>query len=135
VQDLLGGNLSFAMASVLVAKAQVEKGAMRAYAVNGDERLALMPTVPTFKELGYTDPVLNMRPWFAAYAPAGTPKPVVEKINALLRSALQAPDVAKNLSEKGFIPIASSTAEHQRELSVQIQIFTKVMRDIGIQAD
>ena len=62
VQDLLGGNLSFAMASVLVAKAQTDKGAMKAYAVNGDRRLALMPTVPTFKELGYTDPVLNMRP-------------------------------------------------------------------------
>ena len=135
VQDLLGGNLSFAMASVLVAKAQVEKGVMRAYAVNGDERLALMPSVPTFKELGYTDPVLTMRPWFAAYAPAGTPKPVVEKINGLLRSALRAPDVAKSLSEKGFNPIGSSPAEHQRELNVQIQTFTKVMREIGIQPD
>lgn len=135
VQDLLGGNLSSAMASVLVAKAQTEKGAMRAYAVNGDKRLALMPTVPTFKELGYTDPVLNMRPWFAAYAPAGTPKPVVDKLNALLRNALREPDVAKSLSDKGFEPIGSSAAEHQKELNVQIQTFTKVMRDVGIRPE
>ena len=135
VQDLLGGNLSFAMASVLVAKAQTDKGAMKAYAVNGDRRLALMPTVPTFKELGYTDPVLNMRPWFAAYAPAGTPKAVVERINTLLRDALRDPSVASSLSDKGFEPIGSSPAEHQRELARQIQTFTKVMHDIGIRPE
>lgn len=135
LQDLLGGNVTAAMASVLVAKAQTEKGSLKAYAVNGDKRLALMPAVPTFKELGYNDPVLNLRPWFAAYAPAGTPKAVTESLNTLLRAALSDPGVSKALSDKGFEPIGSSTAEHQRELAVQIQAFTQVMRDVGIRPE
>lgn len=135
LQDLLGNNLNSAMASVLVAKAQTEKGSLKAYAVNGEKRLALMPNVPTFKELGYNDPVLNLRPWFAAYAPAGTPKPVAERLNSLLRNALNEPGVFKALSEKGFEPIGSGTAEHQKELAVQIQAFTQVMRDVGIKPE
>lgn len=135
LQDLLGGNLTGAMASVLVAKAQTEKGSLKAYAVNGDKRLTLMPTVPTFKELGYTDPVLNLRPWFAAYAPAGTPKAITERLNTLLRAALNDPVVFKALSDKGFEPIGSSTAEHQKELGIQIQAFTHVMRDVGIKPE
>lgn len=135
LQDLLGGNVTAAMASVLVAKAQTEKGSLKAYAVNGDKRLALMPAVPTFKELGYSDPVLNLRPWFAAYAPAGTPKAVTESLNTLLRAALSDPGVSKALSDKGFEPIGSSTAEHQRELAIQIQAFTQVMRDVGIRPE
>jgi tripartite-type tricarboxylate transporter receptor subunit TctC len=135
VQDLLGGNITIAMASVLVAKAQTEKGAMKAYAVNGDKRLALMPDVPTFKELGYTDPVLMLRPWFAAYLPAGTPKPIVDKFNALLRDAINDPVISRSFSDKGFDPIGSTIAEHQSELQQQIQTFTRVMREIGIQQE
>ena len=132
VQDLLGGNITMALASVLAAKAQVEKKTMKAYAVNGERRQALMPDVPTFKELGYTDPVLLMRPWFAAYAPAGTPRPVVDKLNSLFQLALADPGLTKNLSGMGFDPIGSSVAEHEKQLRDDIQTFTKVMRDIGI---
>lgn len=133
LQDLLGGSLTSGMASVLVAKGYVAKGQMKVYAVNGAQRNPLMPEVPTFRELGYTDPVLTMLSWFGAYAPAKTPGAVADRLNGLIRETLANADVAKSLSEKGFIPVGGSIAEHEATLRSQIPVITKIMRDIGIQ--
>jgi tripartite-type tricarboxylate transporter receptor subunit TctC len=135
MQDILGTNVTLAMASVLVAKAYADRKTIKIYAVNGDKRQALMPDVPTFKELGYSDPVLLMRPWFGAYAPAGTPQPIVGKLNYLFRQALTDPVVAKKLSDQGFNPIGSSVAEHEKQLKNDMRTFTQVMRDIGIKPE
>jgi len=133
MQDLLGKNLASAMASVLIAKPHIEKGSLRAFAINGSARAALMPDLPTFTELGYTDPILTMQPWFGLYAPAKTPRPLADKWNQLYRDALADPGVRQSLIDRGFDPTGSSIAEHEERLRAQIKTFTQLMREIGIQ--
>jgi len=95
--DVIGGHVELAMASTVAQAPHVKGGEMRALALTGDKRSATMPNVPTLAELGV--------PWQGAYAfwgilaPAGTPKPIIDKLVAELNKAINAPDVQKTLTE------------------------------------
>lgn len=133
ITDLLGGQIDLMITDTSTGVPQVKSGKLRALGYSTTQRSPQLPEVPTLEEAGVKG--YDMGYWFAAYAPAGTPKAVVERINTLLRDALRDPSVASSLSDKGFEPIGSSPAEHQRELARQIQTFTKVMHDIGIRPE
>jgi tripartite-type tricarboxylate transporter receptor subunit TctC len=83
-----------------VAKAQIAAGTVRGLAVTTAQRSALLPQLPTLAESGY--PTFVMPGWGGLMAPAGTPKPIVDKINADVQRALQNPDVAKKLLAVGM---------------------------------
>jgi tripartite-type tricarboxylate transporter receptor subunit TctC len=83
-----------------VAKAQIAAGTVRGLAVTTAQRSALLPQLPTLAESGY--PTFVMPGWGGLMAPAGTPKPIVDKVNADVQRALQNPDVAKKLLAVGM---------------------------------
>jgi tripartite-type tricarboxylate transporter receptor subunit TctC len=96
VVDLLGNQIPAAFMALPSANAHILSGRLRALVTTAARRLPEHPTVPTFAELGY--PALTARTWFALAGPAGMPRPLVERINAEVRRALQAPAVRQQLA-------------------------------------
>ena len=98
--DLLAGQVDLSIISAVVAGPLVKDGKMKAYAVVGSKRFAGLPELPTFGELGYKK--LNIDFWHMLLAPAGTPRPIVDKLNAALRTALADARVQKTFAEGGM---------------------------------
>ena len=90
----------------------VRNGSLRALAVTSANRAASEPNIPTIKESGYPDFVVEA--WFGLFAPAGTPRPIVDKLNAEVAIALKNPDIQKRLIELGAQPAWTSPEDYQK---------------------
>jgi tripartite-type tricarboxylate transporter receptor subunit TctC len=131
--DVIGGHVELALASTAAQAQHVRGGKMRALALTGDKRSPTMPDVPTLKELGI-DVVAHA--WWGILAPAGTPKPIIDKFHAELVKAIKLPDVHKTLSEtQGMDVIALSPADTQKWINDNIARWGKVVRDNNIKAE
>lgn len=129
--DLIGGQVDLAMASTAAQAQHVKGGKMRALALTGDKRSSTMPDVPTLAELGI--------PWQGAYAfwgilaPAGTPKPIIDKLVLELQKTMKLPDVHKTLTETlGMDVLALSPEASGKFLADAIARWGKVVKDNGI---
>jgi tripartite-type tricarboxylate transporter receptor subunit TctC len=98
--DLLAGQVDLGPISAVVAQPLVKSGKLKAYTVIGRRRFAGLPNLPTMIELGYKK--LNIDFWHMLLAPAGTPRPIVDKLNAALRTALADPKVKKLFADGGM---------------------------------
>jgi tripartite-type tricarboxylate transporter receptor subunit TctC len=131
--DVMGGHVELALASTAAQAQHVRGGKMRALALTGDKRSPTMPDVPTLKELGI-DVVAHA--WWGILAPAGTPKPIIDKFHAELVKAIKLPDVHKTLTEtQGMDVIALSPADTQKWINDNIARWGKVVRDNNIKAE
>jgi tripartite-type tricarboxylate transporter receptor subunit TctC len=131
--DLIGGHVELAMASTAAQAQHVRSGKMRALVLTGDKRSHTMPEVPTLKELGI-DVVAHA--WWGILAPAGTPKPIIDKFHAELVKAIKLPDVNKTLSEtQGMDVLALSPADTQKWINDNIARWGKVVRDNNIRSE
>jgi len=122
------------MASTAAMANHVRGGKMRALVLTGDKRSHTMPDVPTLRELGV--------PWQGAYAfwgilaPAGTPKPIVDKMVLELQKTVKLPDVQKTLTETlGMDVVALGPAETQKWLVDNMTRWGKVVKDNNIHAE
>jgi tripartite-type tricarboxylate transporter receptor subunit TctC len=97
--DLLGGHIPLALAPIPPVHANVEAGLLRALAVTGKTRSALMPDVPTIAEMGLSGFEASL--YYGLVAPAGTPKPIIDRLNTELRAALASDEVKKQLGADG----------------------------------
>jgi len=98
--DLLAGQVDLGTISAVVATPLVKAGKLKAYALFGRRRFSGLPDLPTFLELGYKNVDIDF--WHMLLAPAGTPKPIIAKLNAALRTALADPKVIKTYAEGGI---------------------------------
>jgi tripartite-type tricarboxylate transporter receptor subunit TctC len=99
--DLLGGQVDLSPIAAVVAKPLVDAGKLKAYAVIGKRRFAGLPDLPTFGDLGYKK--LDVDFWHMLLAPAGTPRPIIDKLNAALRVALADPKLIKTYADGGIV--------------------------------
>ena len=106
--DVMGGDVDMAFMGVATAAAQVEGGKMRPIGVTTRERSPLMPNVPTFIEQGLAN--YNFDGWMAMVAPAGTPRPVIDRLNAEVKAAMAQKDVQESMAKIGAT-ITLSTPE------------------------
>jgi tripartite-type tricarboxylate transporter receptor subunit TctC len=97
--DLLGGHIPMALAPIPATNPNVAAGLLRALAVTGKTRNSLMPDVPTLAESGL--PGFEASLYYGLVAPAGTPRPVIDKLNTELRAALASEEVKKQLAQDG----------------------------------
>jgi len=133
-QDMLGGQIELGVGSVALLAPQVRGGKMRAIAVAGETRSAAMPEVPTLIEQGF--PGLTAHAWWGIFAPAGTPKPILDKFHVELVKVFSQPDVRKTLTESlGMDLVVSSQEQLQKWLAAEMQRWGKVVRDNNIRAD
>jgi tripartite-type tricarboxylate transporter receptor subunit TctC len=128
--DLIGGQVELAMASVAAQGQHVRGGKMRALVLTGDKRSHTMPDVPTLKELGVN---VVAHAWWGILAPAGTPKPIVDKFHAELVKALKLPDVHKMLAETQGMDVVGLSPEATRKWIVeQMAQWGRVVKENGI---
>lgn len=106
--DLVAGRVPSAFLSVAPAVPHIRAGALRALAVSGSERLALMPDVPTVAESGY--PGFSMDAWWSIAGPAGLPPEVVNRIVAAVKPILESPALAERFSSAGVVPAKPMSA-------------------------
>jgi tripartite-type tricarboxylate transporter receptor subunit TctC len=128
--DMLAGHLDGLFGDVPTVMAQVKAGKLKALAATSSERSDIFPDVPTFVEQGFADVVGDN--WDAVLAPAGTPPPVIAKLNAALVAAVNDPEVRTRLHNAGTTPAPSSPEEFDQYLRAEIARWGKVIRDKGI---
>jgi tripartite-type tricarboxylate transporter receptor subunit TctC len=132
--DAIGGQVDLAIGSVAVLAPHVRGGKLRAVAVTGDKRSHTMPDVPTLAEQGY--PGFSALAWWGIFAPAGTPKPILDRFHAELVKVFNQPDLRKQLTEQlGMDLVAGSPEGLQKWLAGEMQRWGKVVKDNNIRAD
>ena len=107
--DILGGHVTASFMNILVALPHVKAGSLRALGASGSERAPAAPDVPTVAEQGY--PGFDATPWFGFFAPAGTPDPIIRKINSDVAKALADATFRAKLEQFGMELEKSSTPE------------------------
>ena len=131
--DLLAGQVQVHLNSPTNLIPNVKNGRLKGLAVSGDARMAALPELPTFAEAGL--PKFTSTNWNGLYAPAGTPKPVVDKIAAELARVLQLSDVRANLQGQGLTPWITSPENHAALVKIEIETFGKVIKAAGIRIE
>jgi len=130
VTDLLGGQISLFFGDVSTSLPPVRAGKLKGFAVSGLQRSSLAPDLPTMDEAGLKG--YDLTAWFAAFAPAKTPKAAVDKLNAAFREALADKDVAAKLTAAGIEPVSSSPDELKTFVSAEIKKWAKIVADAKI---
>jgi tripartite-type tricarboxylate transporter receptor subunit TctC len=131
--DVMGGQVDFAMASTAAQAQHVKGGKMRALALTGEKRSHTMPAVPTLKEEGVP---VTAHAWWGILAPAGTPKPIIDKLVAELRKAIKLPEVDKFLTEtQGMDVVAAGPQETQKFIAGEMARWGKVVRDNNVRIE
>jgi tripartite-type tricarboxylate transporter receptor subunit TctC len=131
--DLMGGQVELGMASTAAQAQHVRGGRMRALVLTGDKRSHTMPDVPTLREQGI-DVVAHA--WWGILAPAGTPRPIIDKLLSELNKALNLPDVKRMLGETlGMDVVALSPEATQKWIVEQMARWGKVVRENNIRIE
>jgi tripartite-type tricarboxylate transporter receptor subunit TctC len=112
---------------------QVKAGKLRALLVSTAERSALLPDVPTGKEVGLPDFVASS--WYGFHAPAGTPKPIIDKINAEMVKALRTPEMRERFASIGANAVSDSPAEFTAFVEAETAKWGKLIRAIGVKVE
>jgi tripartite-type tricarboxylate transporter receptor subunit TctC len=111
----------------------IKSNRLRAIAVSSAERTVQFPDIPTIDESGV--PGYELTAWIGFFVPAATPKPVVEKLNAEIKKALDHPEVAKNLSNQTLDPMHMSVEEFAARLQADYQKYDRVVRISGAKVE
>jgi putative tricarboxylic transport membrane protein len=132
VQDLLRGEISMMFVDFPSGLPHVTSGAARALAVTTAARSALVPDVPSMKEVGID---FDMASWNAIFAPAGTPKPIVTRLNKELREIVADPVVYARLRSFGFDAFTSTPEELREFVQVELDKWGRWIKEAGIQPE
>ena len=131
---LLGTQVDLQFSSAVAAGPHLRSGKLRALASTGPTRMAAFAEAPTLTELGFAD--FDVRDWQGFVVPAGTPKPVIERIAAEVAKVLEEPEVRERLARLGLEPVADSGPEAFAALiRTELVRWAKVVREGGIRVD
>jgi len=133
VSDLLGGQVDTMFDSITSAAPHIKSGKLRALGVTTARRSSALPDVPTIAEAGLTG--YELSPWFAVYMPAGTPQPIIDRINAALLQAMKAPEVRTRFAGIGAEPVGSTPQQLSAHLAAEMDKWGTIIRERGIRAD
>lgn len=133
LMDTMAGMVQMSFPVLSAAVPHVKGQKLRAIGVTGTKRSPLLPNVPTLAESGVHG--YSFDTWFMAFAPANTPKPIIDKLNAALNKALNSPDLKEKLMKDGFDPTPSAPAEAQARLSRELVSWNKLIKERGITAE
>lgn len=135
VQDLLAGRVDLFVADQAVILPQVQAGTLRALAVTTRERSAQLPTTPTVAEAGNL-PQYELFAWFCLVAPAGTPAPAIQRLNAAVRAATETPELRDRLATGLGMAVRPSTPEEAASFIVaETRKWTDAIRAAGIEPE
>ncbi|HYF09409.1 MAG TPA: tripartite tricarboxylate transporter substrate binding protein [Acetobacteraceae bacterium] len=130
---MIQGTVQASILNAATVKPHVDSGALRAIAITATQRFAGLPEVPTMVEAGY--PEVISASWSCFVAPANTPAPIVQRLNALLVAALRTPDVTARLTGAGFTVDALSPEETARVIAADLARWRAVVREARIEVN
>jgi len=133
VADLIAGHIQVASTTLSTAAGQIHGGKARALAISTANRLPDYPNVPTYAEMGYKDLVATI--WFSLSGPAGMPPEIVERLNAEVRKALDAPDARERLRPEGIEPGKLSASEFSAFVASEVKRWAPVVKASGAKND
>ncbi|MFN7751823.1 MAG: tripartite tricarboxylate transporter substrate binding protein BugE [Pseudomonadota bacterium] len=133
LRDTIGGNVQASFDQVASSLPHIQAGKLRALAISSERRLDMLPEVPTFREAGL--PSNNEPSWFGLVAPAGTPAPVVARIQAAAAAAVREPAVTARLLDLALFPSGSTPQSFAAQIRDEIAKMKKVAEFAGITLD
>ncbi len=133
IPDLVGGQIQLMFDNMPSALPMANEGKIRAIAQTGAKRSPAAPDIPTIAESGLPD--FEATSWFALFAPAGTPKDIIDKLNAEAKRIYHLPDVQERLAKIGLDPITSSPEELAQFQKSEIAKWVKVVKESGAKVD
>jgi tripartite-type tricarboxylate transporter receptor subunit TctC len=127
--DTIAGRHAFQVDTLGSSKGFLDGGKLRALAVMADKRLRQLPDVPTVEEAaGFK---LSINTWYVAQAPAGTPRPIIDKLNAAFNEALRNPEVVKRMAELAIEPIQSTPEQAKKYFDDQMAFWDPIIKASG----
>lgn len=129
---VISGEVQVGFNTAPVAVPHIKSGRMRALAVTSEKRNAALPDVPTVAESGVAG--YAMSTWYGAVVPAGTPTPVIGKLNSEVNRILKLPDVQERLGALGAEPVGGSAEQFGKYIKAEIAKFTKVVRESNLRS-
>ena len=133
MQDLIGGRVDLMFDNLASSLSQVKGGRVRALAVTTSKRTKLAPELPTIAESGL--PGFDISTWFGIFVPAGTPRPVVDRLHAEFTRALAAPDVREKMLALGAEPVGSTPEQFTAYVKAEAAKYAKLVRTSGARVD
>ena len=131
--DLIGGQVQIMFANMPGTLQHVKAGRLRVLAVTSPKRSPLLPDVPTIAET--VIPGYQASTWFGVFAPAGTPREIVAKLNAELNKALSAPELTEHLRLEGAEAVGGTPEEFRTFVRGEIERWAPVVKSAGVKAD
>jgi tripartite-type tricarboxylate transporter receptor subunit TctC len=133
VSDLVGGHVAMGITTIPPAISQIRSGLLRAIAVTGDTRLAILPDLPTIAEAGLPDYVAVIH--YSMVAPAGTPHAIVERLNTELRAALNQADVRARIADEGGDVLVGTPESLAADIDQEETKWGALVRKLGLRAE
>ena len=133
ISDLIAGQITFLMDSIVSAQLHIREGRVRALAVTGAQRSASLPQVPTFAELGV--PGMAFSNWFGFCGPAGTPVEIVDRLNRELNAIVRSPEMQERLRSLGADDAGGLPQQFARVFRDEHDSWKAVIQRAGIKAE
>lgn len=133
LNDVLGGQVPVSVSVLGEVMQHIRSGRLRGLAVSSGQRSPFLPEVPTFAEQGYPDIVVQE--WLGWFVPAKTPADTVQRLNTLVREALQNPTLVKTLADNGLIPYTQSTQDFAKTVRGELDRWAPIVRASGFTAE
>ena len=131
--EVVAGRVNMMFTDIAAAQGLLKSGNLRPIAVTSATRSALMPDLPTIAESGVPD--YDLSGWISLFAPTGTPKAIVERLNAEVTKVLQLPDIRTRLLDLGAEPSPMPVAEFAAWVQQEVNKWTRLVREAGIQPE
>jgi tripartite-type tricarboxylate transporter receptor subunit TctC len=133
LRDVMGGHVPVVIDVVMPAGVHAAQGRLTGLVVSSEQRSPVAPAVPTVVELGMPDMVSAV--FFGVVAPAGVPRPIVDRLNALVRQIVKDPEVVKKFADLGYFTTGSTPEAYQEKLKFETERWSKVVKDNGIKIE
>jgi len=133
MQDVMAGRIDLVVIGVPAAAPHVKAGKLRALAVIAPQRLPALPEVPTVTEAGL--PGFEVTTWYGILAPAGTPRPIIARLNAELVKAMHSPEMKERLAGIGTDAVTTTPEEFAAYIQAEIAKWGDVIRKANLRAD
>jgi tripartite-type tricarboxylate transporter receptor subunit TctC len=130
-QELLSGRIQVGGDQLSSSLAEIKAGTLRVLATTASKRIATLPDVPTVRELGFAS--LELEGWNGVFAPAKTPKDIIDRLQREVAAAVRHPDMAKRLADLGADAVGSSAAEQDAMLRRQMDQFRPIIREMKLE--
>lgn len=133
LQDMLGGHVTLSFIDMSTALPHVRSGKVRAYGVVSDKRVAVLPEVQTFSEMGYAG--MDIVGWYGMFAPAGLSEDIARTIRTTIDKVMTNADVQKKISDTGLFPVTGTPENFSARIALDLKKWKQIIDNAGVKID